>query len=42
MSEALPYIESSVNSELIQENHCDQHKKYSVFDVLQDGSKHKQ
>ena len=39
VSEALSYIESSIDSELIQENQFDQHKRYSVFDRLQGGSK---
>ena len=39
-SEALTGIESSINSKLIEENQCDQHKKYSVFEGPQDGRKH--
>ena len=34
-------IESTMNCKLIEESQNDPHKKYSVFEDLQDGSKQK-
>ena len=39
VSEALTKIESTINRKLIEERQDDQHKKWSVFEDLQDGSK---